>query len=340
VKQAAPPATTLVLAYLPTVLDPSAPELKRANLPIGWARPAFDVLQVEDYDWVTGGGRNGLRAAAYSEVDKRLGYPRAEQHYLSGFVAAPEQRVQWRAIVDAALEAQRRGCAEVFLWALPQVLRDRLTIFGEEQAVTAFDDVLFPIEIGAQASVAPTYSTNIVTAASGYEARNVNWSQARMQFDAGPGVRGDAEMETLLAFYRARRGPAVAFRFRDPYDHSSNAMTAEPDASDQAIGAGDGATDRFELVKTYGSGEQRRITRPVPGSVRVAVNGSELATGWTLGEKGVISFAQAPAAGAAISAGFLFDTPVRFTDDRLEINRATFLAGEAPSVPLVEVREG
>jgi len=40
-----------------------------------------------------------------------------------------------------------------------------------------------------------------------------------------------------------------------------------------------------------------------------------------------------------VTAGFLFDTPVRFSDDRLEINRATFLAGEAPSVPLVEIRE-
>jgi uncharacterized protein (TIGR02217 family) len=40
-----------------------------------------------------------------------------------------------------------------------------------------------------------------------------------------------------------------------------------------------------------------------------------------------------------ISAGYYFDTPVRFQDDRIEVNRATFLAGEAPSVPLVEVRE-
>jgi uncharacterized protein (TIGR02217 family) len=53
----------------------------------------------------------------------------------------------------------------------------------------------------------------------------------------------------------------------------------------------------------------------------------------------VIEFDVAPALGAAITAGFLFDTPVRFADDRIEINRATFMAGEAPSVPLVEVRE-
>ena len=104
-----------------------------------------------------------------------------------------------------------------------------------------------------------------MTSASGYEARNVNWAQARLRFDAGPGVRGEAELETLLAFFRARRGPAVGFRFRDPYDNSSNGMTGAPTATDQVIGTGDGATDRFALVKHYGSGEQRRITRPVAG---------------------------------------------------------------------------
>ena len=161
-----------------------------------------------------------------------------------------------------------------------------------------------------------------------------------MRFDAGPGVRGDAEMETLLAFYRARRGPAVAFRFRDPYDNSSNGMTGSPTAADQVIGAGDGVSDTFELTKRYGSGEVRRITRPAPGTVRVAVDGSEVVSGWTLGEQGTIEFTLAPGAGAVVTAGYLFDTPVRFSEDRLEINRATFLAGEAPSVPLVEVREG
>jgi uncharacterized protein (TIGR02217 family) len=335
---AVPDATTLLLVYLPSVLDPAAPELKRANLPVGWAKPAFDVLQTEDYEWVTS-GRKVLREAAYGEVDAQLGYAHSEQHYLSGFVADAEDRQQWRAIVDAALEARGRGCAEVFLWALPQVLRDGLTLFGEEQAMTPFDDVLFPIEIGQEASVAPNFSTNIVTSASGYEARNANWSQSRLRFDAGPGVRGELELQTLLAFFRARRGPAVGFRFRDPYDNSSNGMTGSPAPNDQAIGIGDGATNRFPLVKSYGSGEQRRITRPLAGSVRVAVNGTELTTGWTLEDKGVVQFSSAPATGAAISGGYLFDTPVRFAEDRIEVNRATFLAGEAPSVPLVEIRE-
>jgi len=338
VKLASATSITLLLVYLPSVLNPRAPEVRRANLPLDWALPAFDVLQTEDYEWVTS-GRSGLRTTAYATVNARLNYPQSEQHYLSGFVAETEDRDQWRLIIDAALEARTRGCAEVFLWALPQILRDGLTVFGKEQAVTPFDDVSFPIEIGQEASVSPNFSTNVVTSASGFESRNANWAQARLRFDAGPGVRGDAELETLIAFFRARRGPAIGFRFRDPYDFSSNAMTDVPAPVDQPIGVGDGICDQFELTKTYGTGETRRITRPIAGNVRVAVNATELVSGWTLEPLGIVQFAVAPAVGAVVSAGYLFDVPVRFGEDHVEVNHATFLAGEAPSVPLIEVRE-
>jgi uncharacterized protein (TIGR02217 family) len=337
VKAAVPTAQMLLLVYLPTVLDPQAPELQRADLPTGWASPAFDVLQLEDYDWVTG-GQTGLRSAAYAAVNTRLGYTNDRQHYFSGFVPDASERASWSDIVAAAVDAQDRGVAQVFLWALPQVLRDGLTLFGES-SVTEFDDVSFPIEIGAEASVAPAFSTNVVTSASGYEYRNVNWQQARLRFDAGPGIRGDAELETLLAFFRARRGAAAGFRFRDPYDFSSSGMTGTPAAADQVIGRGDGSTTAFSLLKTYGTGEQRRITRPVAGSVSVALGGAEQSTGWSLEPLGLIVFVSPPAAGAEITAGYLFDVPVRFAEDKLEIHRASFLAGEAPSVPLIEIRE-
>ncbi|MFM6854934.1 MAG: DUF2460 domain-containing protein, partial [Sphingopyxis sp.] len=111
---------------------------------------------------------------------------------------------------------------------------------------------------------------------------------------------------------------------------------------DQAIGTGDNVATDFALIRRYGSASdapERRITRPVAGSVLVSVNGQP-ATGWTLAEMGVVRFATPPAAGADVRAGFLFDVPVRFAQDSLEISRATYLAGEIASIPLVEVREG
>jgi len=75
----------------------------------------------------------------------------------------------------------------------------------------------------------------------------------------------------------------------------------------------------------------------VAGSVRVAVDG--VATqGFAVDGEGVVTLDSAPAAGAAVTASFTYDVVVRFAEDRLTVNRATFLAGEAASVPLVEVR--
>jgi uncharacterized protein (TIGR02217 family) len=339
-KAAVPATRSHLLAYLPGPLDPAAPEMRRANLPLGWARPAFDVLQLEDYEWVTG-RRDTLRRTARAAALARLGYPLDETHYLSGFAAQESAAADWPAIIAAAEEARSDGAGEAIIWALPQVLRDGLTIFGKDDEMVAFEDVEFPLAIGNGASVAPGFSTEVVTSASGHEQRNANWSQARLRFDAGPGVRGEAELGELIAFFRARRGPATAFRFRDPYDHSSSAMAGTPGAGDQPLGSGDGTRTGFALVKTYGEGgEQRRITRPVAGSVRVAVDGEEQLAGWALEAGGIVRFDAAPAVGAAVSAGFLFDVPVRFASDEIEVNRETFLAGEAPSVPLVEVREG
>ena len=49
--------------------------------------------------------------------------------------------------------------------------------------------------------------------------------------------------------------------------------------------------------------------------------------------------AVAPPAGAEVRAGFLFDVPVRFAEDRLDISAVNFAVGEAPSIPLIELRE-
>ena len=162
-----------------------------------------------------------------------------------------------------------------------------------------------------------------------------------MRFDVGPGIRSDAELGTLIAFFRARRGAARGFRLADPFDFSSNGMTGAPTALDQLLGIGDGLTATFQLVKRYGDPadpQLRPISRPRAGSVVVSVDGVPRSD-FTLASGGKIVFDTAPAEGAPVRAGFLFDVPVRFAEDRLDISGAAFSAGEAPSVPLIEVRE-
>jgi len=346
VRAAASPgsAEALVLVFPPTLLSPDMPEARRANLPVEWAMPAFDRLQLEDYDWLTAGS-SAYRRAAYDTVNQRLGYPPEEQDYFAGFVLSHEDADLWRRIDAGVDEALPRRPHEIFIWALPQVCRDgfvRLPPPTESEDMQAFDDVLYPLALGRDATIVPEFSTSVAVTASGFERRNSLWSNARLRFDVGPGIRSEAELGVLIAFFRARRGAARGFRLRDPSDFSSSGMVGAPTSSDQLLGLGDGIASDFALVKHYGEDDalqQRRITRPRLGTVLISVAGAPMASGWTLSDGGMISFATPPADGAEVRAGFLFDVPVRFADDRLEIAGAAFAAGEAPSVPVVEIRE-
>ncbi|WP_242139889.1 DUF2460 domain-containing protein [Sphingomonas sp. TREG-RG-20F-R18-01] len=335
VRSVAPAVQTHLLVYLPTVLATAMPDARRANVPLGWARPAFDVLQLEDYDFVVA-GNVAATARGVAAMQARLGYAAADTHYFSGFVLRPDQVADWRAIEAAVAAAQARGTGRTFVWALPQVLRDGYVHFDQgEDAMDAFDDVLFPIALGQEAEVTPGFSTAIVTSGGGFETRNASWGEARTRYDVGPGVRSEADIATLLAFFRARLGPARGFRLRDPFDACSGGDVPTP--FDQQIGVGDGITARFALTKRYDD-TTRRITRPVAGSVRVAVAATET-TAFSVVAGGWVDLDAPPAAGAAVCVGFLFDVPVRFAEDTLSVSRATFLAGTASRVPLIEVRE-
>lgn len=336
------PSEVLLLAFTPTILEPATPELYRANLPTGWAAPAFDRLQLEDYDWLTAGA-DAARRAAYALVDARLGYLPADQDYLAGFVLNPaDADVKWARIDSGLDEAAARSITRRYVWALPQVNRDGFTRLAPspEQAMDPFDNVLYPFALGRSASVAPEFSTSIAVTTSGHERRNSLWSDARLHFDVGPGIRSEGELSELIAFFRARRGPARGFRIMDPFDNSSNGMTGTPTMLDQRIAIADGVRADFQLVKSYGGAEPqvRPITRPRAETLVVSVGGAA-STAWTLGEKGALRFLTAPPAGAEVRAGFRFDVPVRFAEDRLDVAAVNFAAGEAPSVPLIEIRE-
>lgn len=340
---------TMLLFYAPQVLDRAMPDLLRANMPVGWALPAFDVLQLEDYTFVTDANEDGMERGQ-AAVDARLQYPRDRQHYLAGFVAdAARSADDWPRIANALDVAKRRGVAERFVWAWPQVARDGFVIFSldtadssEDAVLQPFHDEPFPLELGLGAAGGPEFSTQIASLASGHEQRNAMWSAARLRYDAGVGIRSEADLARVIAFFRARRGQAQAFRFRDPMDHSSDASGfGSPGPLDQPIGVGDGKRLRFPLVKRYGGidGEERPVTRPVAETVRVAIAGSEQQSGWVLEELGIIRFDEPPPMGAEVSAGFLFDVPARFAVDRIEVALAGWAAGEVPSIPILEVRE-
>ena len=209
----------------------------------------------------------------------------------------------------------------------------------------AFHEILFPLDIALKSAGGPQRRTELVTFGSGREARNARWAHSRRCYDAGYGVKTLQALQSVVAFFEERRGQLHGFRWRDRLDHASSAPGAPLSPLDQGIGTGDGATATFQLVKTYGAGfapYAREINKPVAGSARVAVAGSELGGSAFSCDAatGVVTFLSGhiPAAGAAITAGFLFDVPVRFDTDYLEVDLSAFAAGAIPKIPLVEIQ--
>lgn len=203
----------------------------------------------------------------------------------------------------------------------------------------AFHDVSLPARLAFGSTGGVERRTEIVTLGSGFERRSTPWAQGRRRYLIGAGLRALDDMAALTAFFEARRGRLNGFRFRDFADFRSCAPGATPAATDQALGEGDGTRAIFRLSKTYGD-VARPIAKPVAGSVTVAVEGAVLASGAfavdaTTGE---VTLAVAPVEGAAVTAGFLFDTPVRFDSDRIEVTLESFEAGRMAAMPLIEVR--
>ncbi|RTL76194.1 MAG: TIGR02217 family protein [Bradyrhizobiaceae bacterium] len=210
----------------------------------------------------------------------------------------------------------------------------------------SFHEILFPLDIALKSAGGPERRTEIVAFGSGREQRNARWAHSRRRYDAGYGVKTLTALQQVVAFFEERRGQLYGFRWRDRLDHSSASDDAAPSPLDQMLGAGDGTQAQFQLTKTYGSSYApyaRPIEKPVPGSVRVAVAGVEATanTDFTCDPTtGIVTFlpGHIPTSGAAVTAGFLFDVPVRFDTDYLEVDLSAFAAGAIPKIPLVEIK--
>ena len=212
--------------------------------------------------------------------------------------------------------------------------------------MSSFHEILFPLDIALKSAGGPERRTEIVAFGSGREQRNARWAHSRRRYDAGYGVKTLAALQEVVAFFEERRGQLYGFRWRDRLDHSSAADAAAPSPLDQMLGTGDSAQTQFQLAKIYGSSYApyaRPIKKPVPGSVRVAVAGVEVVVDTDFicdSATGIVTFlpGHIPASGVAVTAGFLFDVPVRFDTDYLEVDLSAFAAGAIPKIPLVEIK--
>lgn len=207
-----------------------------------------------------------------------------------------------------------------------------------------FHEVRFPANLSFGSVGGPERRTEIVTLANGFEERNTPWAHSRRRYDAGVSMRSLDDIGALISFFEARQGQLFGFRWKDWADYRSGLASREVEFTDQVIGYGDGTTTRFQLIKTYVSGETnyvRPILKPVAGTVKVGLQGDPKQEGIDFGVDtaiGILAFEVPPAVNEMITAGFEFDVPVRFDIDRIQTSVASFHAGDVPSVPVVEVR--
>ena len=207
-----------------------------------------------------------------------------------------------------------------------------------------FHEVRFPATLSFGSVGGPERRTEIVTLANGFEERNTPWAHSRRRYDAGVAMRSLDDVEELIAFFEARQGQLFGFRWKDWTDYRSVASSREVAFRDQVIGQGDGVQTAFPLLKNYRSGNHtyaRPIQKPVDGSVRVGIGGVEKfdTVDYNVDTAtGVVTFGSAPDVGAEVTAGYEFDVPVRFDTDTIQNSVSAFKAGDAPSVPVVEIR--
>ncbi|MEM6276501.1 MAG: DUF2460 domain-containing protein [Pseudomonadota bacterium] len=207
-----------------------------------------------------------------------------------------------------------------------------------------FHEVRFPSTLSFGSVGGPERRTEIVMLANGFEERNTPWAHSRRRYDAGVAMRSLDDIEELIAFFEARHGQLYGFRWKDWSDYRSIASSREIAFTDQVIGNGDGSTIVFQLMKVYRSGLEsyaRPIRKPVDGTVRIGwgdaekTEGIDYAVDYTTG---IVTFTSPPPEEAEVVAGFEFDVPVRFDVDQIQTSVAAFNAGDAPTVPVVEVR--
>lgn len=207
--------------------------------------------------------------------------------------------------------------------------------------MATFHDDQFPTVIAQGAVAIQAFSTSVAMSSGGREQRNGNWSQPRMRWNVGTGLRSRADIATLQAFFRARAGKLHAFRFKDWSDYT---------VAKQQIGTTDGSDATWQIVKAYASGPTtvyRNITRPVSGTVRCWVDGVERTIGAGATQfqvdlsTGIITLGATLAAllSKLIEASCEFDVPARFDSDEIALTQRSHEIGSYADIPVVEIRE-
>ena len=139
VKTAYPESKATLLFFTPQIMNPASEMLPIINFPMSeWVYPNYDFVQIEDYDWISGGQLQYLPLTIEAATVK-LKYPLEVVHYFVGFVNTARETWVWPNINIATKLAFQNKIPNVYIWAYPQVIRDGITYdnteFGTDKAI-------------------------------------------------------------------------------------------------------------------------------------------------------------------------------------------------------------
>lgn len=191
------------------------------------------------------------------------------------------------------------------------------------------NDAISADPTGSASSGGPGFVSNILEADGGKVTVIRRRSQPQNRFELNVQNRAPEQLAQLRNFFLARGGASSGFLLKWAQEHNSTTLGyyktsgsgtigSATTSADQLIGTGDGSTADYQLIKRYTDAAgtlTRNITRPISGTVKVQVNGSDLTEGvdYTVNyTTGVVTLASAPTAGHLVKAGFDFYFPVMF----------------------------
>jgi uncharacterized protein (TIGR02217 family) len=194
-----------------------------------------------------------------------------------------------------------------------------------------FSDYRFPTDVSYGMLSSTYFDTEVIETHTGHEYRNIRNPFGRNKYTLVGGIRTNEQTQQLINFFRAVRGKAIGFRFKDWLDYQ---------ATNQDIAIADGKSKKYQLVKTYaliGILESRKITKPVQGTVEIFLNNARTRLFKIDYDIGEITFPRAPKKGIKISANFEFDVPVRFNSDVLSASMENFDVNSFEQLELIEL---
>ena len=198
--------------------------------------------------------------------------------------------------------------------------------------MAGFDNTRLPVDVEVGAQGGPTFSTGIITTASGQEQRTQNWSVARNTYTISYDT-SETDWQAVRAFFYARRGRARGFRFKDWTDFQG--------VNEPLLIVGNFLYVTRNYSDDLGILYQRKITRIVPGTLKVhdGVNDYTALYAESFGRLSLNAGAVLPPTAGTLLADYEYDLPVRFDVDDFVLTANTILAASVDNLTLVELIE-